>query len=386
MVARMGAKLLPLNNSHANRERQTDTFTDQQTRMRKTLLFTLLSISSVASAQITIGEADMPSAGDTIRLRNGDGSSLLLDETGPDHVWDFGDLLPQEEVADTAVSVGATPFLYQFFFNNAFLYPAYLADYGVKGINLGFQQLSLSDVYDYFRADPDGFRNVGFGANVNGLPTSVRRQPVDVIHHFPMNYGDEDSAASAFNVSVPTLLYFGQDQMRHNYVDGWGTLYLPADTFEVLRVRSVLARTDTVFVEQFGIGFRLPEPETVEYKWIAQGMDLPVLQVTTVGGAVTTTRFHYSLEDITTGVGDESAIEALEVFPNPATDHVMVRLPADIGGAIYLLDATGREVLRVAGNGKGTLQRLDLAGMAAGTYSVHVVGRSDWSTKLVVSE
>ena len=354
--------------------------------MRNTLLLTALLLSIVASAQITIGEADMPSAGDTIRLRTGDGSGIAFDQTGPDHVWDFGDMLPQAVVADTAVTVGSTPFLYQFFFNNGILYPAYVADYAVKGINIGFQQVSLSDVYDYFRADPDGFRNVGFGANVNGLPTSVRRQPVDVIHQFPMNYGDEDSTASAFNVSIPTLAYFGQDQMRHNYVDGWGTLYLPADTFEVLRVRSVLARTDTVFVEQFGIGFRLPEPETVEYKWIAQGMDLPVLQVTTVGGAVTTTRFHYSLEDITTAVANESAIGSPEVFPNPANGYAMVRLTKSSGGAIYLLDATGREVLRVSGNGNGTLQRLDLTGLSAGTYNVRLVGLPEWSTKLVITE
>lgn len=354
--------------------------------MRKILLYTVLFTSSVASAQITIGEQDMPSAGDTIRLRTGDGSSIMLDQTGPGQVWDFSDLLPQAEVADTAVSVGSTPFLYQFFFNNAFLYPAYAADYAVKGISIGFQQVSLQDLYDYFKIDPNGFRNVGFGANVNGLPTSVRRQPVDVIHQFPMNYGDEDSSASAFNVSIPTLAYFGQDQMRHNYVDGWGTLYLPADTFEVLRVRSVLARTDTVFVEQFGIGFRLPEPQTVEYKWIAQGMDLPVLQVTTVGGAITTTRFHYSTADVTTGLSDERAMAAPEVFPNPATDHAMVQLPADVGGAIYLVDATGREVLRVARNSKGALQRLDLAGLAAGTYTVRVIGKPTWSTKLVIAQ
>lgn len=354
--------------------------------MRKILLYTVLLISGVASAQITIGEQDMPSAGDTIRLRTGDGSNIVLDQTGEGYEWDFSDLLPDAEVADTAVSVGATPFLYQFYFNNTFLYPAYLADYAMKGISIGFQQVSLEDLYDYFRADPDGFRNVGFGANVNGLPTSVRRQPVDVIHQFPMNYGDEDSSASAFNVSIPTLGYFGQDQMRHNYVDGWGTVYLPADTFEVLRVRSVIARTDSVFVEQFGIGFRLPEPETVEYKWIAQGMDLPVLQVTTVGGAVTTTRFHYSLEDVTTGVEAERAIADPEVFPNPATDHAMVRLPADLGGSIYLLDATGREVLRVAANSKGTLQRLDLAGLASGTYTVRLAGQPTWSSKLVIAQ
>lgn len=351
--------------------------------MRSILLVSVLFISVFADAQITIGESDMPSAGDTIRLRTGEGSVITYEQTGPDQVWDFRNLVPQTEVADTAVTVGSTPFLYQFFFNNGFLYPAYVADYAVKGVSFGFQQLSLQDVYDYFRADPDGFRNVGFGANVNGLPTSVRRQPVDLIHHFPMNYGDEDSSTSAFNVSVPTLLYFGQDQMRHNYVDGWGTLYLPADTFEVLRVRSVLTRTDTVYVDQFGIGFRLPEPQTVEYKWITAGMDLPVLQVTTLAGVVTTTRFHYSMEDIITSVDPGDGTKRLEVYPNPATDRAMVLLPRDVGGNVIIRDASGREVRRIRNAVKGSIQQLDLSGLAAGAYSVQI-GNGAWSTTLLV--
>ncbi len=352
--------------------------------MRNSLLFFVLFIGTSAVAQITIGEADMPMAGDTIRFRNADGSGIALDQTGPAHVWDLGDLIPQVEVADTAVTVGSTPFLYQFFFNNPFLFPAYVADYAVKGTGFDFQQLSLQDVYDYFRADPDGFRNVGFGANVNGLPTSVRRDPVDIIHHFPMNFGDEDSSFSAFNVSVPTLLYFGQDQMRHNTVDGWGTLYLLADTFEVLRVRSVLQRTDTVFIEQFGIGFRLPEPETVEYKWIALGMDEPVLQVTTLAGVVTSTRFHYTPEDIITLVPGLTTGPMLTVFPNPASDLATLRLPKEIRGTVTVVDASGRTARTFHGIAKGSTVQLDLSGLAAGTYTVMLNGDRESATALVV--
>ncbi|MEZ4739779.1 MAG: hypothetical protein R2818_10625 [Flavobacteriales bacterium] len=278
--------------------------------MRTSVLFTAFLFLSSVHAQITIGEADMPSAGDTMRFRSFDAASILLDQTGADHVWDYGDLTPMAEVADTAVSVGSTPFLYQFFFNNAFIYPQYVADYAMKGPSLGFQQLSLQDVYDYYRVDADGFRNVGFGATVNGLPTSVRRNPIDRILSFPMNYGDSDVSPSSFNVSVPTLLYFGQDQVRTNTVDGWGTLVLPAHTFEVLRVRSVLQRTDTIFIQQFGFGFRLPEPETVEYKWYAQGMDAPVMQVITTAGIVVSARFFHD-PDLATGLRSKVARPAL---------------------------------------------------------------------------
>jgi len=353
--------------------------------MRTSLLFIGLAITGGISAQITIGPDDMPIQGDTMRYRGADGAGIPVELTGADHVWDFGDLTPQAEAADTAVSVGSTPFLYQLFFNNVFFYPDYVADYAMKGASLGFQQLSLEDLYDYYRVDASGFRNVGFGASVNSVPTSVRREPIDIIHQFPMNFGDEDSSFSAFSVTVPTLLYFGQDQLRHNIVDGWGILYLPADTFQVLRVKSILERTDSIFIDQLGFGFRLPEPETVEYKWIAQGMDAPVLQVTTLGGVPTVARFFYEPEEVTTGVAATSATISPALYPNPSSNEAYVDLPSDLGGTIVVIDASGREISRASNVQKGALHRLDLSGFAVGSYTVQLSGAArPWSSPLIV--
>ena len=69
-------------------------------------------------AQITIDAADMPSAGDTMRYQNTTLQSFDDGDTGPGHAWHFESLLPEGEAADTAVTVGSTPFLYQFYFNN----------------------------------------------------------------------------------------------------------------------------------------------------------------------------------------------------------------------------------------------------------------------------
>lgn len=341
--------------------------------MRSSILFLGLVCATALNAQITIGEDDMPSAGDTLRYRNGNPQGLDLDLTGAGVEWDFSALLPQAEGADTTVSVGSTPLLYQFFFNNPFLYPQHRADYGMRGVEFDFQMLTLSEVYDYYRADDEGFFNVGFGANVNGLPTSVRRMPVDRIHSFPMNFGDTDSSSSSFNVSVPTLLYFGQDQVRHNVVDGWGTLYLPADTFEVLRVKSTLQRTDTIFVEQFGFGFRLPEPETVEYKWIAVGMAKPVLEVVTTAGMPISVEFFYEPEDITTGMAALDRNQ-LTVYPNPSAGEFAILVPADMGGILTIHDVAGRAVrsFRVVG---GAVVQADLRDLAEGSYRITLHGQ-----------
>lgn len=323
-----------------------------------------LLLCATASAQIVIGVGDMPSAGDTVRYWN---AVTAQDPApaGPGFLWDFSGLVPGAEGADTMVSVGSTPLAYQFFFNNALLYPAHKANYAMRGTAIGFQGFSLSDLFDYYKNNDEGFRNVGFGANVNGLPASVQRNPVDWIYRFPLEYGDVDSSFSHFQVAVPTLGFFGQDQWRRNEVDGWGTLILPADTFEVLRVRSRINRTDTVHIDQFNIGFSLPEPETVEYKWIAAGMDEPVLQVTTTGGVNTVVRFWYSPDSITTGVAGPTPGPSAQVWPNPAAATVQV---GGMGaGPLQLIGADGRVVRRFPASHQ-PVRTLEVIGLAPGTY------------------
>ncbi|MEX1132618.1 MAG: hypothetical protein WEC15_05290, partial [Flavobacteriales bacterium] len=308
--------------------------------MRKAITAISLLLAIQAGAQITIGTSDMPSAGDTMRYRSTDAGDVDLALTGANVVWDFSTLTLGAAGADTAVAVSSTPFAYQFFFNNNFLYPDHSANFALKGAEFGFQGVSFEDVFDYYKRNADGYRNVGFGANLNGIPNSIRRVPVDFIHRFPMNYGDMDSSFSSFNVTVPTLGYYKQDQWRYNTVDGWGELILPGNTFNVLRVRSVLQQRDSLYIDQFGFGFATNRPQTVEYRWVAQGMDAPVLFVTTIGGVATTARFQYEPQ-ITTGTVALIAEGSGAVWPNPADALLHVQLPPDQGGIIVLYDAQG---------------------------------------------
>lgn len=337
------------------------------------LALALLLLAPLAlRAQITIGPSDMPDAGDTVRYFSTVAAGLDPAPTEAGYIWDFSMLTPDQEAADTCVTVASSPLLYQFYFNNPFLYPEHQASYAVRGQGFSFQVLTVTNVFEYFKKDAAGFRNVGFGANVNSAPSSVRRTPVDWVHRFPMAYGDMDTSYSEFELTIPALFSFTQRQWRYNEVDGWGTLYLPADTFEVLRVKSVLQRNDSGYVEQFGQGFAFDEPETVEYKWIAQGMDEPVLVITTVSGQPTAARFHYSPEEIVTGLASP-AHEALQVFPNPAEGEVTVLAPSARGGTVEVLDALGRTVRPLERVQPGARLTFATGGLAPGTYAVRFV-------------
>lgn len=343
-------------------------------------LAAVLLFAPAALAQVTITEADMPSAGDTVRYWN---TTTLQDvgDTGPGHVWDFSGLVAGLEGADTMVTVGSTPVAYQLFFNNSLLYPEHKASFAQRGQAIGFQDFSLSNLFDYYKKDASGYRNVGFGANINGLPASVRRIPVDWIYRFPLNYGDEDSSYSHFQISVPLLGFFGQDQMRHNEVDGWGTLILPTDTFQVLRIKSTLNRRDTMYIDQFSMGFAVPEPESVEYKWLAQGMDAPVLQVTTVAGVNTVARFWYDPEDITTGVTETGGAGGGRMWPNPAGE--VVRVEGMGHGPLVLVNSDGR-VVRQFPASPGTARNISVSGLAPGTYLLRAEG-SAITRRLIVT-
>lgn len=322
-------------------------------------------LAIAASAQIAIGPGDMPSPGDTVRFRNSSTTADMAD-TGPGHVWDFSALVPGTQGADTVVTVGSTPFLYQFFFNNALMYPDNKADMAMRGPAMGVQGLTINNVFNYYKSNSAGYRDVGFGANINGIPTSVQRTPVDWIYRFPLNFGDVDSSASHFEISVPTLGFYGQDQVRHNEVDGWGTLILPTDTFQVLRIKSRLQRRDTVYINQFNTGFAVPEPETIEYKWLAQGMDEPVLQVNSLAGVNNLVRFYYHPGNIPSGIAAVHTPGALRAWPNPAGSVLYIE---GNGGAMDLIAPDGRMVRSWPG-GTSLARSVDVGQLGAGLYTL----------------
>ncbi len=345
----------------------------------------LLSFAAqIASAQIVIGPADMPSEGDTLRFSTAQQPDADVATTGAGITWDFSTLVPLAEGENVAVSVGITPFLYQFYFNNPILYPEHDASFAMEGPEFDLQVLTIEETFEYFKKDASGYRNVGFGGMLNGLPTSVRRQPVDWIYRFPMEFGNVDSSFSTWEVEIPGTFYFEQEQWRHNEVDGWGTLMLPADTFEVLRVRSVLNRHDSTYVEQFGTGFAFDEPETVEYKWLATGMGRPVLSIITVGGVPSVIEFHYDPDGITTGIAGLDR-NSTGLFPNPATENITVIVPEGSSGRIHVRDINGRIVFSAIAT-PGSQIEMQIDQLANGTYTIGSQGGDrPWRQRFVVA-
>lgn len=284
------------------------------------LALTILSLSS--SAQLTITNNDMPSVNDIYHISitaNLQGNNPAL--TGTNFLWDYSQLQASIQRSDTFVAVSSTPFAYQYYFNNIFLYPNHKADYAIKGNDINFQVVNITDVYDFYKNSSNKYANVGFGSNINGVPSSTRREPIDEEYLFPLNYNDNKISFSNFSISLPSSDGYGQQQRRIDTVDGWGTVITPLGTYNCIRVKSIVDINDSIYMSQFGITIVAGRPQKIEYKWLAANSGVPVLKIAVDS---VSTQIEYQ-DNLMVGINDNVLpIYQLKVFPNPAKESIVI--------------------------------------------------------------
>ncbi len=297
----------------------------------KGLLF-FLFCPNLILAQITITDADLPVSSNVYYYSNViDLLSVDVNQTGGNYNWDFSTLNYFDQDSLEVVSVSSTPIAYQFFFNNLFLYPDHYATsaQSTQDVTL-MSTVTISDRYDYYKASSTSYDLVGFGANVNGVPTSVKYDTIDQVYPLPLNYGTVDSTSAYYLTSIPTLGTYGQWIRRKVEVDGWGILTTPFSSYDVLRVKTTLYQRDTIFIDQLMLGDAFDRPISNIYEWYANGQGAPVLIVTSQSGAVTEIKYKDDLH--------LSAIEhdlsGLEVFPNPVVDDL--NFSSDMSEVVFI--------------------------------------------------
>lgn len=301
----------------------------------------------LTQAQIVVTDADLASQGDTVRFSTTtDQWGIDASETGTNHTWDFSFLAnPQSQKLDTCADVGSLPIAYQFYFNNAILYPNWKASFAIRGQDISiFSMFSMTNVYDFYRNSSSKYQNVGFGANINGIPASVRKNPIETVYSLPMSFGDSFTNYSEYVVSIPTLGEYREKKWKSVEVDGWGTLVLPIGSFPVLRVKSVVNIVDSVYVDMLGFTLENPRPAQIEYHWIGQMKDLPLLQINadSASGVITQIRYqdiHHSL----TGINEQAAQQLTNVYPNPVSDQFNV-VADELILTLNIYDVAGRQV------------------------------------------
>jgi hypothetical protein len=241
--------------------------------------------SSQSQTAISVNQNDFASANTQVILSNASAISQSvtnLANTGANSIWNFNTLTPISQDTLAFTSPSSTPY---FLLNNAFI--STYANTGVFALPAIPNVPTISDVTDYFKKSSTDLRQVGIGITLSSIPIPTFYNPVDKLYKFPLNYNNVDSAPAKFSISIPTLGYYGANIKRKNIVDGWGSLTTPFGTFQTLRVKSEVKRTDSLKLDTLlPFGFSFPRPTLYEYKWIAKNLKYPVLQINTniIGG------------------------------------------------------------------------------------------------------
>ena len=374
------------------------------------LLINLIIFSLKSRAQIVIDSTDFPQAGDSYPLRTlGVASNLLVDlnVTGANSIWDFSFLNQEVGSQETIeyVTIFSTPFAYQFFFNNPILYPANRANYAISAPPLPIPPqapITVNQIFNYYKLTANTFEMVGFGANINGVPTSNRYTPTDVIYELPLTFGDTSSSNSAYAISVPGFGYYGQRFERINEVDGYGQIILPSGTYDAIRVKSVFTNRDTIFYNDFNFGLNLPPQTVTEYKWLAKGEGIPVLEINTRSGGGFPGGGGIGQEIISDlkykeGVVSNNLVKSktsINVFPNPVkkTENLTLEIEnASLENQDYLtleiIDFKGKVVTYEQFNSKLGSFNISINHLESGVYFLRVIDNSNVITtkKIVVN-
>ncbi len=346
----------------------------------------LLLIFNQVLAQITIVRSDMPYPNDIFTMRVlGQPFGINFSQTGANYTWNYSNLLNFTERNDTFYSPWQTPPVYWLFFNG---FNTSVAQKMPNSFSIG-PLLTVSEIYNFYFANNSRYELTGFGALMNNIPTPVKHDTNDVIYRFPLDYGNKDTSYSTFDINIPGIGYWKNNQRRYNHVDGWGTLIIPNDTFEVLRVKSELFNSDSVHLDTLG-GFsgRFPRPKQTEYKFLTKNGGIPVLQILTQSNQFDNENI-ISVEYLKVDPATSRFSQALNnpyvlIYHQPSQNQVWIKVLSEESFLLSLYDLSGKLIFQKDLQG---FDNYELKDIPLGLYSLVIYNQNHTITrKLLISE
>ena len=353
--------------------------------MKKHLTLSIVLLAASTQAQISITQAEMPHAGDQLaRVKAVTNPLLNFAATGASHTWNFANLAANGNDAANYQSVASTNFVYAIVYADIF-FNDNRANHAKPGTDIAFSNLlPIENPYTFRYRSSSTYRTVGFGLELSGIPLPVTFDEQDVIYQLPLQFGNTSSSHSSYHIDVPNVGYYGFEQDRTNVVDGWGAITTPGGVFDVLRVKTTLNMSDSIG------GFTIDRPVIREYKWLAQGLRVPVLQINTTtlfGTEVVTAVYYYDVP---------RSIQVVDPLANSLCPGAEVEVNYSITGAFnaggifvaanhftaQLSDATGSfatpvDIGDVTATTSGVITSVIPANTPAGTgYRIRVISTS----------
>lgn len=343
------------------------------------LLFIPLVLVGFLKAQspITLGNANMPGNGDTLRYTDIQLTTLgNYTQTGTNFTWDFSNVTSTTQGIRQFKSSLLTP--YALFF-------LALNEYGEKiADSYGVGPVVINDYYNFYKkqTSPAAFIADGAGITFSSIPVPSYYSDKDELYNFPMTYPKYDSTTFRFATPATTIIpvRYSKTGYRVTRVDGWGTIKTPYGTENCLRLVTTQYSMDTVKVSVGPISFPAALPVNIRsYQWLSATAKIPVLEITgnLTGSnfAPVQARYRGYPSSGSTNIKQEEK-ELLKFYPNPVKNKLYLEMKLGVG-RLEIYDVSGKCMMSFVTGTVESPQEVDVSQLVPGVYLVKVIQQNE---------
>lgn len=316
------------------------------TTLRKTLTVCVSALTALSAEAQTLHALELPVG---FSLQYAASAVVPGAEAGQDTTWDWSTLPVAQVVALEFARRDSTVF--------GSMFP--------NATHAQIVQGQTATNYGYLGYDEAAMTYHGF---IEG-PTTLNYSEPQIMMPYPFSDGEEHTSAVDFQWSTGGIFVQRYDSLSMK-ANGYGTLLDPYEgSYEVVRIEMHRAIRDSavtgdgwILVDGVGFwqdGFPLPVAQTYTYHQVLAG----------------DTTFLFSgsecLVDVVVGLEDESlsaSVQALEMYPNPASDALFVNGPARVPVEVW--NTAGERVFTQVL--EGSQSSVDVSGWPAGMYVVRL--------------
>jgi len=345
--------------------------------MKKTLLFSFLGLCAVgADAQITLTTADIATPTKVIYQAQDTMPTVSIGGSGASQSWNMTALNTHTVDTLTFLPYSSAP--------NPKFSSANIA------VKFGWQ-----NSYAYLNNNSSSAAILGSSGIVdfgNG-PTQVDQvnTPGEILANWPATYLSSFSSTYSTNskyyfgidpgvgVVIDSVRTHGRVVKNVNY-DAWGTVTTPLGSYASLRSKQTIVRRDStdVFVAMLGgwqNNISTSADSSANYTWWANSVGFPLVEFEMDSvGSVRNVSWLLALP-MTVGVNEFTSATEINVYPNPAQDHINIVVDAAKVSSVQIYDITGRMIESVSITSDRAL--INTSGYANGAYSYSVLDRND---------
>jgi hypothetical protein len=342
---------------------------NQKRNMKKQLLAVLMSVSFMSQAQVSLNQSMAPALNTTIMYYDANVPSppFTFATSGTANTWDFASITITPGQVDTVSVLDPANIP----FSSSFPLATHVTSENGEGS------------YSVMQITSAGVHMLGNVADMSGtgnyLPITTS-QPV-LVMPFPYTYGSSNTAnatievyttGSAVGQPLADSIHYKSVLTSQRNVIASGNMIIPSGTYPAILERSVNNSVDTIWFKGAitgGVWSIAPGSPTTSldsaFYWYTNNSLLPWAHA-----LYDNTGLHdvtYFMATGTTSISENKATD-LNVYPNPASDFLQIRLETPGMNYIKVMDMMGNTVYSISTD----MGIVNVSRLAAGTYIIHV--------------